>query len=252
MAKTTTLADRIRARLAATGKSASAVSLEAGLSRSAIRDILNGKAGSPRFDTLVKLASPLGCTVAYLTGHEDDPADARGAGLEQALGLNMMPVALTLKVGVYADEPDDSGDQQLFPIATRTTGGRLLLCRIGDDSLTGVGVLRGDLMLTEVTAPEVDPLSPGVILVVERALNGLPNGPYEYSARVVNVKRGAVSLDTAPRLDDPRSLVIDARSIGDEQSLPDARLLLRPEGAGSVRILGVGIQVVRELPRRPQ
>lgn len=61
-----TLTDRIRERLAATGKSAHGASLEAGGSPSLIPNILNGRSDNPRIDTLRKIAPVLGTTAEYL------------------------------------------------------------------------------------------------------------------------------------------------------------------------------------------
>lgn len=63
---TDTVADRIRERLAATGKSAHGASLEAGGSPSLIPNILNGRSSSPRGDTLKKIAAVLDTTTEYL------------------------------------------------------------------------------------------------------------------------------------------------------------------------------------------
>lgn len=60
------LTDRIQKRLAATGKSARAASLEAGLSDAFVRNILKGKSGSPSADNLAKLARVLGTTEVWL------------------------------------------------------------------------------------------------------------------------------------------------------------------------------------------
>jgi transcriptional regulator with XRE-family HTH domain len=60
------LASRIRERLSATGKSAAAVSVEAGLGRSAVADILSGNSESPRLVTIEALTGPLECSLAFL------------------------------------------------------------------------------------------------------------------------------------------------------------------------------------------
>lgn len=65
--------ERIKARLEATGKSAAAASLEAGVGRSAIQSILTGASESPRVETLSKLSRALDCTLPYLIGETDDP-----------------------------------------------------------------------------------------------------------------------------------------------------------------------------------
>jgi DNA-binding phage protein len=73
--------DRIVQRLSAVGKNASAVSLEAGLNRAAVRDIIANDA-NPRIDTLRKLAGPLCCDLSFLTGETGS-----GANGEQAADL---------------------------------------------------------------------------------------------------------------------------------------------------------------------
>lgn len=61
------LIQRIRDRLQATGKSANAISLESGLGRDAVRNILAGKSGNPRHKTLQKLAKPFECSFHWLS-----------------------------------------------------------------------------------------------------------------------------------------------------------------------------------------
>jgi len=63
---TQTLIDRIRIRLEETGQTARAVSLKAGLSESAIRNILTGKSASPRGDTFKRIAQVLDTTPEWL------------------------------------------------------------------------------------------------------------------------------------------------------------------------------------------
>ena len=76
-----TVADRIRQRLEATGKSAHAASIEAGGSPSLIPNILNGRSSNPRIDTLKKIAIPLETTGEWLmdggegTGAVHQPGD---------------------------------------------------------------------------------------------------------------------------------------------------------------------------------
>lgn len=250
MRNSATLADRIRARLSATGKSASAVSLEAGLSRSAIRDILNGKAGNPRMDTLLKLAGPLGCSVAYLSGHSDNPASSGSTDLESALGVRTIAVRTVLKQGVYIDTPETLSPEGALVTITVPEGttGDVALYRQGDDSLAAIGILKDDLIIAEtVSAPGLDALSPGAVVIVQRALAGLSNGPFEYSARLVAVKKGAVSLVTAPRMAPEKSLLIDRRAITDSNDLP--RIGLHPVADGTIKIEGFAVRTIRDLPK---
>lgn len=62
------VADRILSRLDEVGLTASRASEEAGLSKTAVRDIVTGKSKSPTIGTLTALCGPLECDVSYLTG----------------------------------------------------------------------------------------------------------------------------------------------------------------------------------------
>lgn len=70
----TPVAVRIRARLSELGLSASGASLLAGLSRSAVTDILSGASESPRLDTLEKLCGPLKCSIHDLVAEPRERA----------------------------------------------------------------------------------------------------------------------------------------------------------------------------------
>lgn len=75
----TTIADRIVAKLDEIGKPSSRASIEAGLSDSAIRDIVSGKSKSPTIATLEALCGPLDCSLGYLVGI-DEPKVAKNPG----------------------------------------------------------------------------------------------------------------------------------------------------------------------------
>jgi len=70
-----TLKDRISERLEATGLSAQAASLRAGLSRDAVRNILRGRSSGANMTTLAALAPVLGVSVSWLAGQDDGPDD---------------------------------------------------------------------------------------------------------------------------------------------------------------------------------
>lgn len=72
-----TLKQRLRALLERSGKASSRASSEAGLSETAIRDILEDRVRSPKHETLERLARQFNTTVAYLTGAVD--SDLPGA-----------------------------------------------------------------------------------------------------------------------------------------------------------------------------
>jgi transcriptional regulator with XRE-family HTH domain len=68
------LAERIQARLDATGKNASSVADEIGANRSLVRDILVGKSKNPGVETIKAICGPLHCSIGFLLGIEE--ADA--------------------------------------------------------------------------------------------------------------------------------------------------------------------------------
>lgn len=68
----TLLRDRIDARLAALGISANKASVRATRKPDLIRDIRSGKTRYPRYDTMKRLALALECSVAYLTGDDEN------------------------------------------------------------------------------------------------------------------------------------------------------------------------------------
>lgn len=94
------LAERIRERLEATGKTARGASLEAGLGPDAIRIILDGRSVSPRMATIAALAPVLECDVAYLMGDEE-PLLRNLRNRMASAGLN--PFSLAAKAGLDRD-----------------------------------------------------------------------------------------------------------------------------------------------------
>jgi transcriptional regulator with XRE-family HTH domain len=65
-----TLKNRIQERLDALGYSANEAATKAGVNRTLIHSILQGRSKHPRTDTIAKLANVLGCSVSYLTGSD--------------------------------------------------------------------------------------------------------------------------------------------------------------------------------------
>ncbi|MFC2252470.1 S24 family peptidase [Labrys portucalensis] len=84
MSDDSTLAGRIQIRLNDLHLDATPTSLEAGLSASAIRNILEGKSKSPRNDTLVRLARVLKTSVDWL-GENRGPKELDSSAAETAL-----------------------------------------------------------------------------------------------------------------------------------------------------------------------
>lgn len=62
----TQLVERIKERMDAVGTNPSRLSIDAGLGRSSVKDILTGRVKSPRIDTIKRLAGKLNCSAEYL------------------------------------------------------------------------------------------------------------------------------------------------------------------------------------------
>jgi transcriptional regulator with XRE-family HTH domain len=112
----TILQRRLRELIVLRGTSALAVSIAAGLSRGAVRDILAGKSDQPRRDTLQRIANVLRVDIAYLLGQSDNPPahdqpnpvlplrkSRRGSGSTAASRL--VPVIGIAEAGVFRAMP---------------------------------------------------------------------------------------------------------------------------------------------------
>lgn len=81
----TALQQRIRERLSALHLSANGASERAGLSRDAVRMILDGRSQSPRYDTMKRLAEVLECTPEWLAG--DDASDEAASSTNERVAV---------------------------------------------------------------------------------------------------------------------------------------------------------------------
>lgn len=77
------------------------LSVAAGLSETAVKDIFSGKSENPKDDTLAKLAKKLGCTVADLTG--DRPAARRTVQQADVVSINELDVHVAAGAGMADD-----------------------------------------------------------------------------------------------------------------------------------------------------
>ncbi|MDC7745008.1 helix-turn-helix domain-containing protein [Rhizobium binxianense] len=181
-----TLADRIRHRLEVVRKSAAAVSLEAGLGRSAVQDILAGNSASPRLDTIQKLTRPLQCSLSYLVGGTEIATTSRD-DKRPFRDLSLMPAIRDIESGVFrARVPsehrsfernlewalDKTLEEQEYPVATdmRLPQFRVLPYRLLDRSLENLGIFRGDILMAAGGFGEQFDLRNGQIVIVEHSL----------------------------------------------------------------------------------
>lgn len=197
------LADRIRERLEVVKKSASGASLEAGLSRSAIQDILSGNSASPRLDTLEKLTGPLQCSIEYLVG---------GAGeltQDHFADLMMDKVVLVLASGTFRkrlefgnkQNPKDTGRRYAIARDERLPKWHVQLFELADESLDLAGIQRGDILHVASPPYEDDALhislKKGQIVTVSHTLH--PVGLTEHVARIVEPTADGFALVPASR-----------------------------------------------------
>jgi transcriptional regulator with XRE-family HTH domain len=246
----TTLAERIQARLEALGKSASSVALEGGLSRSAVLDILRGKAASPRLDTLQKLTGPLECSLDYLAGASDEPgASPDHERMYALLDTSVTSPAISLEAGVFREgkfTPAARDDAVLYR-DPRQPGWTADLYLIGDESLAGLGIRKGDIAtVLEPSTEEGFPFKNGLVVAIRREISE-PKA-YEHSARVVEISGDKVHLVTRPASGTPNILTVNMAEdqLGDDFPMLGSYFLL--EGGGTVEVLGVVARVTRSLP----
>ncbi|MBB3385525.1 MULTISPECIES: helix-turn-helix domain-containing protein [unclassified Rhizobium] len=263
------LSARIRNRLEALGKSAASASVEAGLGRSAITDILSGNSGSPRLATLEKLTSVLECSLAYLVGATIDPSPTP-PGTEDATfdhhdaggGAKWVNVIEEAKVGVFEDREtarsriaDTKRHYSLFG-SVDYPGWHVFGVFVGDTSLTSIGIHYGDIatiaMPPKHAMGQSIPLQDGALVYCQA---GIPAavGFSENSIRLVRRAGSLIHLvgspsgpdwDTGPAIPSSptRSLTIniDEISDSDDPNNYDA-------GSYSVRVRGVVVRIIRDI-----
>ena len=95
--------DRIRERLTALGKNPSGASLEAGLQKDAIRNILRGLSVNVRTDTMMAVAAVLDCSVEYLMGVGDTigPAPPVSVVMRRDSRMGVLPVKFEVGAGYW-------------------------------------------------------------------------------------------------------------------------------------------------------
>jgi transcriptional regulator with XRE-family HTH domain len=245
-----TLADRIRARLDVVRKSAAAVSLEAGLGRSAVQDILAGNSTSPRLDTIQKLTGPLQCSLAYLVGGTDQATPKK----DEHRDIQLLPVVRDLESGVFRKSPNigekkfeaalawalSKLEEPQYPAARdpRYPDWPILPCRIRDASLEGIGVLPGDVLMASSNWMEQFDLRTGQVVVLRRTLS--PQNLDEFIARYVEETDDGYRLVPKTKIDGFESFEIAGETFGVENSYSI-------EG-GWISIEGIVTSVLRTMP----
>jgi transcriptional regulator with XRE-family HTH domain len=254
-----TVADRIQQRLDVLGKTASGVAVEAGLGRSSVRDILNGKAENPRLDTLKKLTGPLKCSLAYLTGQSDVPDRPEiKAKNWQDLQVEVEPVEDIIEAGAFRERPSSWGLSVQGKIEADVTHYvtwpdlRLPLWGIfnyelSDDTMAGLGIFKGDIVAAahHTFDHEIEPLH-GRLLIVRHRFNA--PGIEEVSLRQVDTEDGRMCLVSRPLAGAAavRPIIIRKPDVVDGVAVKSPNLWLSDTG-GEVRIEALAVRLVRTL-----
>jgi transcriptional regulator with XRE-family HTH domain len=253
-----TAAKRILQRIEELGTNASAVSLQAGLGRSSVRDILSGKAQNPRIDTLQKLAVPLACSVEFLLGEADTPGLAPRAVENNAQAVDptwQASVVWVVELGVFRTPKIGPEGQELtharFLEKPRTVAFNPSrhdgwgLYQMNDDTLTKRGIFKGDFLTAEEPFTEIAALNPGEIIIIKRWIG--ENPAEELSARVVAILDGDIALTTASGAENAEPIVLKdppSPDIADaEKDLYNVYFL--PDG--KITIEGIVFRVTRDL-----
>jgi hypothetical protein len=207
-----TLAERISERLVALDKNPSSAALEAGLGRSAVRDILAGKARKPQAETIAALARVLQCSVAYLLGETDDPTSHTSDRFSD-YDPTTMEITAILEAGVYREDgpyesATDQGRAKEENFAykdLRLKDLAISLYEMGDDSLAGLHILKGDVLTVayDFLNDEVA-LRDGMIVVCKYSPRDA--GVHERCARLVEIVDGTVRLTLGPNSNKYRTL----------------------------------------------
>lgn len=245
-----TIADRIQARLTELGKNPSAVALEAGLSRSAVLDILRGKAANPRLDTLQKLTGPLECSLEYLAGEDANPGVSPQSWRQFALlDTSVTTVAGVLETGVFRETaltPSESEDAVLYRDPRQPTWPADLYL-IGDETLSGVDIRKGDFATVVVPGGEDEViLRSGLVVAVKRELK-MPHA-YEHSARVVEIHGNEAHFISRPSSGSSSSFVVDLSDKHPGDDVPFLRNRYYLKDGGYIEITGVVARITRTMP----
>jgi hypothetical protein len=117
---------------------------------------------------------------------------------------------MSLEVGVYREHAnfDPSCEDTVLYRDARRPDLQVSLYLIGDHSLSGIGILKGDIATALDFEDEEIVLKPGMIAVVKRSLPGGKVNASEYSARVVEIHNGEIRLASRAASDNPAPIIV--------------------------------------------
>jgi transcriptional regulator with XRE-family HTH domain len=251
---TEALKERIKERMEKLGKNPSSVALDAGLSRSAVRDILSGKAKNPGIITIHQIADALECSYNYLMGWDDEIHYRESRDILIDVSARTSEISGVLEAGIFKQIPDETppwhGDpftetepskfgrreRKPFRSKRRYIHRDLYLYRVGDSSLDEYNVAKGDLIVA-VFDPERMELRPGALVIVSHRLHGI--NVEELSARIVSKNGNSFTLRAASS-----QTVYAPIELGDRTDEPATFHTL---AGGKVFIEGIAVELTRQL-----
>jgi transcriptional regulator with XRE-family HTH domain len=245
------LAERLKARFAALKTNATQAALQAGLGKTAVRDIIAGKTKSPTMDTLARLANVLGCSVAYLIGDTDDPLSSPDAG-NPLLDARMAPIEAELNAGWFEESsmarwnillnPQDDPRQPQYLLYDHPMFSTHVykLFAIGDDSNSALGIRAGDLATAVMPLEGPLQVEDDMLVVCRRKMRG--RDLVEYSLRSVTRSPEAIEFKLCPSSGAYTPIVIyNAENSSTEKAFTDNQ-------GDTITILGRVVRLTRDFP----
>jgi len=200
------LAERVQSRLDALGVSANKASVDAGLGRDYVRDIIRGKVREPSADRLRRLAFVLRCTQEFLLGEADEVGSPREAELPASVTL---PILFQIRPGFHPSDDGSLPAAKDWPAQPLTSAPTREWLEYVKDPERSWPVPEGSLLHVSADALFLEAVIGGPrLLVVTRS-----NGPLiERSVRRFDLSGSQWSLFATP--DDPFPIPVDQTSFG--------------------------------------
>lgn len=196
------LAERVQARLETLGLSANKASVEAGLGRDYVRDIIRGKVREPSADRLRRLAFVLRCSPLYLLGETGDVGSPKETARPQTTTL---PILYQIRPGFHPNDDGAIREPRDWPSQTLTINPTHEWLEYVRDPERGWPVPEGSLLHVSADAIFLEAVmqEPRLLVITRQAAGGL----VERSVRRFDLVDGSWSLLSRP--DDPEPLPVD-------------------------------------------
>jgi SOS-response transcriptional repressor LexA len=172
-----TLSELVNERLTAINLGPVEAATRVGLERNFIADIVAGKKKSVRGANLIKLASALDCSVAYLTGESADPEAGTVEVIPSDREFRAVPVVGMVEAGTFR-EVDEFGDLQprriSVPRDERYPRARQFAFDVAGDSMNAAEppITAGAVIVCVDFDDVNEPIRDGMRVVVERTRDG--------------------------------------------------------------------------------